>query len=225
MNKYRKYIFVMLLFVFIGINKVSALTYGGCEYSEISRLKSYVTNVNLTYNYKIVNGVAYFDITLTNIIPEIYFVDDRNNTKYYYNNTNNGEVTLYGFNNTSGKFKFYANLPKCNGVSLGVKYFNLPTYNFYHTNEICKGIEEFKLCKKWANVTQSQSEVKKIIEEYKDSLNKQDNESNIEVEYNRTFINDIIDFYVKYYYILLPGIILILVGAIYVYSKKTKFDL
>ena len=43
MNKKLLLLVVMLAFSF----KVSALSYGGCEYSQIARLKSYVTNFHI----------------------------------------------------------------------------------------------------------------------------------------------------------------------------------
>ena len=51
MNKKFIYIavFVVLFFSFKFTSK--ALTYGGCEYSEIARLKSLVSNVNIIYDY------------------------------------------------------------------------------------------------------------------------------------------------------------------------------
>ena len=42
-----KILFIILSLCFI--SNIGALTYGGCEYSDISRLKSLLTNINLSY--------------------------------------------------------------------------------------------------------------------------------------------------------------------------------
>ena len=52
---------------------ISALTYGGCDYSDVARMKSIVTNINLSYDYKIIDNEAYFDVTLSNLTKDIYF--------------------------------------------------------------------------------------------------------------------------------------------------------
>ena len=47
----------------------------------------------------------------------------------------------------------------------------------------------------------------KIIEEYKESLNKTDQEKD-DVVYDKTYFDYIVEFYVKYYYYILIGIII-----------------
>ena len=51
-------------------------------------------NVDVTYTYKINNEDAYFDITLANIQSDMYFIDNYTGRTYYYNDTNNGTITL-----------------------------------------------------------------------------------------------------------------------------------
>ena len=48
------FIMVLLTFSF----DIQALTYGGCEYSVVSRLKSLVSNVNVSYDYYIKDNSA-----------------------------------------------------------------------------------------------------------------------------------------------------------------------
>ena len=47
-----KKIILILLLSFMFINS-SALTYGGCDYSTVSRMKSIVKNINISYDYTI----------------------------------------------------------------------------------------------------------------------------------------------------------------------------
>ena len=44
------FIVVLISILFSLGSKTEALTYGGCEYSKISRLKSIVSNINLSYD-------------------------------------------------------------------------------------------------------------------------------------------------------------------------------
>ena len=45
--------FIVFLFIVFGAKmNIEALSYGGCEYSEISKLRSYVSNINISYDYK-----------------------------------------------------------------------------------------------------------------------------------------------------------------------------
>jgi len=119
----RKKIILLIITVLIGLNKVKAITYGGCDSSTISRLKSLVTNINVTYNYHISDNRVYFDVTLTNITPGMYFWDEITNQTYTYNDTVDGEITLYNYDNQSGSYKFYSQVNGCEGVVLGTKYY------------------------------------------------------------------------------------------------------
>ncbi|MBQ9072509.1 MAG: hypothetical protein IJY25_05080 [Bacilli bacterium] len=218
----KKYILFLIiaLFTFYDVN---ALSYGGCDYSVISRLKSLVTNVNTTYDYHMENNTPVFDLTITNVTSDMYFVDSITDRTYYYSDTNNGEITIYGYNVSSGNLRFYSNVGECYGVKLGTKYYNFPKYNIYYNNSLCSDIPNFSLCQKWIDVNYSYSEFKKLVLEYK---NKQiDQEEQIQVEYQKGLFDKLIEFYVNYYYIIL-GLIIIVCGiVIFIKSRNNKFNL
>ena len=204
---------------------VKALTYGGCEYSQITRLKSIVSNINISYDYYINNDNAYFNITLNNLVPEIYFVDVKNDKTYTYNNTINGEITINGNKHIDGSYKFYSAIASCKGVSLGTKYYKLPKYNTYHNSNMCKGIENYSLCKKWADISYSNYEVEELIKRYKAGYTNSDDGNERQVIYEKGVFDYIIDFYVKYYYIILMIIIIICTLIMLIKRKRNKFDL
>ncbi len=219
----KKIIFTLVIFM-VGIGNITALSYAGCEYSLISRLKSFVNNVNTSYDYHIINGEAYFDITLSNI-PNGVYIEDANTGLKYYNFINN-ELVIRNYNNQSAKYIFHPNNSNCNSVSLGSKYVTLPIYNIYYGSESCKDIPNFSLCKKWINKVYGTNEFETLVSEYKESLEKDDDiEQNI--EYQKTLLDKIVEFYVKYYYILLIGIIVIcgLIILINRNREKNKFKL
>lgn len=222
MEKIFKSIFLVLCLFTYNMN-IKSLTYGGCEYSQISRLKSIVSNINISYDYNINNNIAYFNITISNLTPDIYFVDMKTSKKYYYNNANDGEITIYNVTNDSGNYRFYSAINKCYGIKLGDKFYNLPTYNYYYNDPLCQANPDFSLCKKWGEVNYSRGELEKLINEYN---NKNNNEEIVpEKKHEETLIDKIMKFYVKNYYFILGGIIAICIPMIVIIRRKNKFDL
>ena len=224
MKKNILFILIMLLFISFKC-EVKSLSYGGCEYSQISRLKSLVSNVNITHDYYIKNNKAYFNITLTNLVPEVYFVDSNSDIKYTYANTQNGQITIYNQVYTQMSYKFYSNLNMCPGVKLITKYHTLPSYNIYYKSDLCKGIENYNLCKKWTKNKYSYDEFKQLVTDYKNKKAQQGLKKDVEVVYEKTLLDYFIEFYVKYYYLLLIGVIIICFIVMHFNKKKNGFDL
>ena len=219
----KKILLVIALFI-LPIN-ILGLTYGGCDYSSVSRLKSLVTNINISYSYRIENNNAYFDITLNNITPDMYFYDVANKKNYYYSDTNNGEIVIHNYkgDGKTGTYKFYSAKKECYGISLGSKYYKLPSYNIYYGSDLCKDVPNYNLCQKWATVNYSYDELKKLIYEYKNRNNKENITDNI--VYKKGFLSKLVDFYINYYYYLLIGIIVIFGIIIIVKKRKDRFKL
>lgn len=218
------YIIVLLSCIFCCNLSVSALTYGGCEYSEISRLKSFVSNVNLSYDYYIQNNVAYFSVTLNNIIPDVYFIDSSTGQIYNYNNTIDGEIVINGYTAMSGHYRFYSAIDKCYGVKLSDKYYNFPTYNYYYTDPLCQENQNSSLCQKWSNIKYSYDEFKSLLDEYNKDDSVIDDGDNI-VTYEKGVLDYVISFYIKYYYIILGGIIAVCITIMIISRRKNRFDL
>lgn len=219
----KKILFVIAVLIF-GLNRANALTYGGCDSSVLSKYKSLVTNINITYDYHISDNQAYFDVTLTNIVPNMYFIDIYNNKTYTYNDTNNGEITIRNYTNASGSYKFYLQTSGCDGNSLGTKYYKFPTYNVYYNDPMCSDIPNYSLCQKWTNVNYSYDKFESSILEYKASLEEQPLEEEI-IEYNKSTLDIIVDLYVKYYYYFLIAIILVCCSIMVISRRKNKFKL
>lgn len=216
----------IILFLIISLSFIncSALNYKGCDYSVVANMKSMINNVNISYNYKIIDNSAYFDITINNLTNDIYFYDRVSDRNYFYSDTNNGEITLYNFRSGTGNFKFYSNVGDCFGISLGSKYYKLPTYNIYYGHELCKNIPNYSLCKKWGYVGYSEEEFKQYVLDYINGNNTQDEEKTI-VEYEKSFFDKIVDVYINYYYYFFITLILMCVIIAIIYNKKNKFDL
>ena len=225
MNKRIYFVIFLIIMFFIFNSNIKSLTYGGCEYSQISKLKSYVSNINISYDYYIENNKAYFNVTINNIVPGIYFIDSATNKKYYYNNTMDGEITIKGYANSNGNYKFYSALPECYGIKLGNKYYSFPSYNRYYESDICKQNRTYSLCQKWVKITYSYDELETKINEYNKNKLEKDETTEENIVYNKTILDTIVEFYVKYYYIILVGIIAICIIVMVINRRKNKFDI
>lgn len=213
----------LILFLFICFSFINsfALSYGGCDYSTVARMKSIVSNITISYDYKIVDNQAYFNVTLNNLTNDVYFYDTVTKKKYYYKDTNNGEITIYNYT-YSGGYKFYSNNSSCYNFALGSRYYSFPQYNHYYSDPLCSDIPNYSLCQKWANVSYSRQDFEKMVREYKEG---KENQEEITVEYEKTIIDKIIELYIKYYYYFLGGIILIFVPVIVISDRKNRFKL
>lgn len=217
-----KYVFSFVaVFFLININ-IKALTYGGCEYSTISRLKGLVSNINFTYDYYIEDNNAYFNLTIVNLVPDLYFIDSYTGKKYSYYDSNNGELVIPGIGINQGTLKFYSAREECYGVSLNSKYYKFPTYNKYFTDPLCIGNPSYSVCKKWAKINYSYSEFKQVIEKQEE---KQEEKNEIIIEYEKTLLDKIVEFYLKNYYLILPLIILISSVLMMTNKKKNSFKI
>lgn len=213
--------YCIVIFSIVFLDDVSAK----CEYSQISRLKSIVSNINLIYDYYISDNKAYFNITISNIVPEIYFVDSNSNITYTYNDTIDGEIVIYGYRATKGAYRFYSALNDCYGTKLSNKYYQMPTYNNYYTDPLCQENKNYSLCQKWAKVNHSYSELKKSIEMFKKENNAvEDKQDEVNVYRNGT-LQRIVTFYTKNYFFILIGIIVICLVVMFISRKKNRFDI
>ena len=156
-----KYVIFLLLILIIP-KKIDA----ACFTDDNARLKEIISNVNISYDYEIVNNKAIFSIKFTNVVPEIFFRDSLGNS--YYGDENN-EVVLYNYpDGQSYTFAFYG-LYDCSNNSVMIRYVNIPTYNAFYKLNVCKGAEEYKLCQKWVSHSLTRKEFIKNVEKYKNN--------------------------------------------------------
>lgn len=214
----KRVLLLILLLVFPGL--VSARSKTSCDFTLLANLKKIVSNVDITYTYRLIDDKVYFDVTLTNITQDIYFVDNNNGGKYYYGDTNNGIITLDDY--TSGKvsYSFYSNNGECLDEKLSIKNISLPYYNNLYNSDLCSGIEDYSLCQKWIKNNYSYYDYLYKIKDYRSKLNN----NNVEeiVNDNSNWFDKLISFVLSYYYILMPLVILVILGVIYL-VKMIKF--
>lgn len=215
---------ILLVILLLIPSVVLARSKTKCDYTLVSNLKKLTSNVDVTYTYRIESANIYYDITLSNIQPDMYFIDTINDKTYYYSDTVNGEITLRDYYSGKVTYSFYSNNNECLNEKLGVKTVNLPYFNGYYEFSECEGLENYKLCQRWS----------KFDGTYDDFLNGISNyeKNNSYVEYVKTDLNwfdKLIGFYIKYYYILLPLTIMVFVGILYlvryIKNRLNRFDI
>lgn len=198
-----------------------------CNYNEKVRLQSLASNLNFSYDYKERDeghqfyGID-FSITVTNLNPDLYIVDNYKGKTHYYENKNEFTDNDYGNGITVG-FTVYANSGSCKDVYLITNYVTLPPYNRFYIDPICADIQDYKLCKRWNRVNLSYDDFIKQVEIYKTVEDKK--EENINIDDDNELIENIIDFLSKYSFYLFGGIIVVCSGLIFYLSRKDDFDL
>ena len=216
----KKIIFAIFILVFCRVS-VSALTYGGCDVSAVARMKQIASNINVVYDYRIVNDTAYFDITISNLTKDIYVYNS-----YFKQNAfgSNGEVVLKGVRGDSVTLNFYSNKNECRGLLLGTNYLSFPIFNKYYDDQVCEKANGIVQCSKWTQKSYTYDEVNAAVKTYLENMDNQ-KEIPTTVTYKKTLFDKIVDFYVRYYLVFLLGVIAICVTIIIINKKKNEFKI
>ena len=204
------YFTVLLFLVLIPKDIVKA----NCDDSEIVKLQKIANNVNISYTFD--EKKKTFDIFISNLKKDIELKDIYNDRIYNSNN----EVHIENFNSGRYIFKLYPKNKECSEYEITSKTISIPFYNSYYEKEDCKGFENNYYCLKWLK-----SDVD--YNEWKANVSKYEKEEVVEKEtVNNTTVyklyRKVQEFYSKYYFIILPIIIISLLIAIYVNNKKNS---
>lgn len=212
-------LFIACIFIFVP-NIVSA----ECDYNERNELQALASNLNFSYNYSEtnegINSKVNFSITITNMVPELYIVDQTNIKVYYYNP--NKEVTIDNYQpGSTTQFIIYGNSGGCNGTEIINNYVTLPSYNRFYKDEVCNGVNNYKLCNRWSRVDLSYDDFVKKVNDYREQI-KQEIPPIIK---EKSILELIFDFIAKYSFYVFGLIIVICSGLIVHLKRKDDFDL
>lgn len=139
--------------------------------------------------------------------------------------TNTMVITNIG----SGKIYTYDLIVKnhefCNGFKAKTITINLPYYNEFHNHELCKGYENYYLCRDEIDKKITKEEFEKNMNDYINSLNNKNEE--IEEDISANDVNDenelnLFDIYNTYKYYLYAIIVLGIVLIIIITYNKNK---
>lgn len=215
MNRISK--IIVLLTLFIVCPSVKALS---CTNAKKVKYQDMARNIAYTYDAKDVKGESVFTLTFSNI-PSSLALRNARTGKWYY--PKNNEITISNLNpRFNYRYDVFAVDNKgCNNIALYTINIILPSFNKYYSDELCKGIENYELCQKWANIKYSYEEWKNKVNEYKESLIPKEKELTKQ-EKNQKLLEKIVDAYGKVYYIILPLIITLGSIGIMIYNKKRE---
>lgn len=189
-----------------------------CSYSDKVRLQKLAGNVNFGYRYKETQYTITFDVTVSNLTNSIYMVEYSSGKRYY---ANNQDFTISGYQpGRTIRFDFYAKDSSCIEGIIFTNYVTLPSYNPYYNSDVCKGIEDFKLCQKWLKHNMTYQEFYTGVMNYKNSQAEKPKEE--EKNKNSFDWEVIVKFWSKYYIFILLGIIVTCGIVIYQYDKKSN---
>lgn len=210
----KRIIIILVLILLVPSVKVRALS---CSYNELARLKKIASNVNISYDYVEQDNNVTFTVTLNNLNKEIYFVDMTNYRTYNYEND---EITISGYRSgQTVKYVFYSVNSRCEQEALYTARVSFPSYNQYYKDQVCEGIENFSLCQKWSSQNLSYESFLNKVNEYKNSLEVDDNVETPPTVNETPWVQLIVDFLLDYYIIIVIILALGLVG-LYFLSKK-----
>lgn len=208
------FLFVTLFLCFIP-NNIKAY----CTSSDKAKLKKIVSNVNISYDYEIVNYKAKFKITFNNLTPDIYFKDPYGNIYRTYDLENN-EVVLYNYSDgNSYAFNFYG-ANSCGSEKISTLYVTTPTYNPYYQYSVCDNAREYELCQRWASHSLSRSEFIKSVKEYKEKNGIIDD---TDIKKDISYIDFTISFIKMYGLYILGGIVIVIITVKIIRYKKDSF--
>lgn len=200
---------------------VSARAKTGCDYTLLSKLKKYASNVNIIYDYKIVNNDAYFNITINNLVHDIYILDETSGKRY---SSDNGEIVIPDIHGVKKiTFKIFSNVSSCSDELLLTQYVTLPVYNKFSTDPLCDGLDNYNLCYTFIDTDLSYEDFKEKVEAYR-NRKPDEIEEEVKKEHVKSDWEKFLDFMVKYG-IFIAAAIAILITIISVYrSRKNQFD-
>ena len=208
MNKLKLLLFSVLL--------IPVSIKADCTNQELTKYKSLSGNIDYYYEY---NGN--FDVTLYNLSSELN-VTSLNTGGTYSTSGGIGEARINGIApGTTVKLAVYPKNGECNYYQLRTIYVNLPYYNKYYQEEICKN-NTSTLCSKWVNTSNYTRE--QFIEQVK-KTGKSTIVEEKEKEEDKTTILEHIGMFIGKYYILI--LLVIIAGGsfgIYRLNKKDRFD-
>lgn len=225
-----KNLIIILIFIFIvflpDVVKAKEID---CPYIEQVRLRDIAGAVSFNYELKEFEGAYYFDAYIIGLTEEIYLKDKDNDFNIRYNKNENKIVYSGlnpGFNYT---FVFFASdKSTCPDYKIMSKIILVPYYNFYSTQPLCEGHEEYILCQKYVDIHSMVENLPDFIQKmnnYIASLEKEpkDDEPIIEEDEIVNSWDKIMNFMVNYYfYILITIIILGISGIVIIELNKRR---
>lgn len=210
--------FIICLFIFPIVSNAAT-----CTSSHSSEIKLLATNVNIIYEITMKDNTPIHTITLSNLTSDMVVIPSTGNVSYNKSKYKNGELTITL--KQAGQYEFSIYSFACK-EKIAVKTVNLPSYNAYYKDELCKGLEKYAQCQRWsgykANRKTFESDIKKIKED-EAKLNQKEEE--IVVPKDKWY-EVLFDWFLDFWWLIV--ILLIGILGLYYYiinrRKKNEYD-
>ena len=207
-------ILIFLVGFLFNVKGVSAVF---CDYTELAKYKRAAINIEHEIVYYEDDGNIVFEQTFYNLHPDIYIKDLETFDGYIYDE-NFQFATVNLKENKSYRFVVTTDKTECQNKELRIITIDIPKYNPLYKHEVCNGITDYHLCKKWANHNLSEADFIKAVNKYKASLVKPD------VKEDNNF-DDLLNWWGQNYFYFLSVIIVVGIPTIYYLYHKNDFDL
>ena len=222
----KKLICLFFFSILLMPSHVLAVSNNDCSFTLLSDLKKIANNVDISYEYHIVDDEVSFDVTIANITEDIYFKLFGSNISYHYSDTDNGVITFKNYVSGVHKFAFYSENSECANERLSIRTVDLPYYNKYYDYEICSKVPNYKLCQKWVKYDGTFEDFSNSVKKYIKSLK---NGNDVDEIKEISLFDKIVYFVLNYYYLILPIAALLIVGIMklvkYIKFRKNRFDI
>ena len=214
------YIYFFITIVLLLPFSVDAIT---CNKEQISRYEKLANQVQTTLEYRETEDGIAFDVIFHNVHND-FKIMDYNSYSYLKPSSDNKEGIIKATNylpNQSYDFGIVNHDSVCDSKIIRKITITMPYYNSYYKNSLCNGISEFELCKKWVNIGNiSYTTFVNSVNEYKKTMESADNILDVEIEDN--LINNIRNFFAKYYFYIIITILVIISIIMYLINKRRK---
>jgi hypothetical protein len=175
-------VFAVIFYTFVCPVNAEETKNLNCTMEEKQRLRQLASATKATYEFKEyinVDGTSSmaYKLTLSNFNNDFYVWDEERGLLITYSN-NNVATAERLMPNVTYRLPFYASSASpCNGNLILTKTVYLPPYNYYSDDPLCKGHEEYELCKKHSPIEiDSYEEFVSRMQQYIKSLEQGNNQ-------------------------------------------------
>jgi len=196
---------------------------------DCSSLRSYIGNVNISYEYKMINNKPQFTITLTNLTNNLMVYDEV--SREFYCNVKKCSKKFSGnelkiVTNKTGFYKFSFYNLNCGQESLGSKSVNLPVYNPFYKDKLCKGLESYKQCQRWSGYSANRKKFENDIKQIKEDIAKRNQIKEEPKKEDKTWYKIFLEVLLDYWwlFVIILSIIIALCYFIIAQRKKKEYN-
>lgn len=225
------YLIMFSIFLTIPIIVKADTSYLWCEATNLAKLQKLAANITSSYDYVETFtagskfGNVTFTIKLNNLSEKLYLVNAITNERYNYISS---EIVIPNIEHgTTIPFEIYGNDYNCEEELILTIYVNIPPYNQYYTDDLCKNLQNNKLCNRWYKINLSYDEFKTELSKYIKNPEKTQDEEEEEKTFQDIFI-EVVAFLDKYkFFIFGPIVTISFIAILYLkyLKKKEEFDL